>query len=151
MTSPRARAAFTGFAALGLLALAGCAVDTASADPTSGSGTSSGASSGATSGGSSSAFTDGTYTVDAGYQAPSGTESITVELTIADDTVAAVTVTGHATDREAREFQERFTTAIADEIVGQDISSLSVTRVAGASLTSTGFNTALDEIRSQAA
>ena len=144
---PAARVLATGFASLGLLALAGCAVESATADPstdTSGSTSPSPDS-------SSSTYADGTYTAEASYQAPSGTETVTVELTIADDTVTAVTVSQDSNDREAREFQERFASGIAAQVVGKDVSSLSVSRVSGSSLTSGGFNAAVEQIRSQAA
>jgi uncharacterized protein with FMN-binding domain len=130
-----------------LLALAGCAVDSANADTsTDTSGTAS-----ASPDSSSGTYADGTYTADASYQAPSGTETVTVELTITDDTVTAVTVSQDSSDREAREFQERFASGIAAQVVGKDVSSLSVSRVSGSSLTSGGFNAAVEEIRSQAA
>ncbi|MEO5920080.1 MAG: hypothetical protein ABIQ01_02945 [Pseudolysinimonas sp.] len=145
MTSRSRRPLALGFAALGMLSLAGCAVQTAVA------GTAGDNSTGAPDSAATSGYADGTYTVEAGYQAPSGDESIVVELTLVDDTVTAVTVSGDATDHEAREWQGRFASAISGEIVGKDISALSVSRVAGASLTANGFNSALDEIRSQAA
>jgi hypothetical protein len=147
MIAPRTRALTVGFAALGMLSLAGCADLTAAADD---SATASGSDSSATPD-SSSSYADGTYTVEASYQAPSGVESIAVELTLAGDTVTAVSAAGDASDHEAREYQERFASAISAEVVGQDIANLSVTRVAGASLTSNGFNTALEEIRAEAA
>ena len=128
-----------GAASLGLLALAGCAVGSATADNSPPSGDT-----------ASTGYTDGTYTVDAGYQAPSGRESIQVTLTVAGDAVTAVTVTGDATDREAREYQNRFASAIGSEAVGRNLSGLTVSRVAGASLTSNAFDAALDDIRSQA-
>jgi uncharacterized protein with FMN-binding domain len=144
----RTRLAAASFASLGLLSIAGCAVESATADSsmTSGSDASQGSSDT-----SSAEYTDGTYTAQASYQTPSGTESISVELTIAGDTVTAVTVSGSATDHESAEFQSRFASGISKEVVGKDLSSLSVSRVSGSSLTSNGFNAALDDIRSQAA
>lgn len=147
MTTRPATPLALGFAALGMLSLAGCAVNSATAGTSNGTGTNSSNSSSAPAG---SVYADGTYTTEASYQAPSGMESITVQLTVADDAVTAVTVTGDATDREAREFQSRFASAISSEVVGADLSTLTVTRVAGSSLTSNGFNAAVDDIRSQA-
>lgn len=142
--TPRAQPPLAlGFAALGLLSLTGCAVGSATAGPSTRTETSSPSA-------PDSVFADGTYTSEASYQAPSGIESITVQLTVADDAVTAVTATGNAVDHEAREFQSRFEDAISSEVVGADLSTLSVTRVAGSSLTSNGFNAALDDIRSQA-
>ncbi|MEO8262969.1 MAG: hypothetical protein ABI566_10415 [Pseudolysinimonas sp.] len=149
MTSRPVTPIALGFAALGMISLAGCAPGSAIADPTSGSGSTTSSTPSAPA--RTSAFLDGTYTADGSYQAPSGIESITVELTVVDDVVTAVSTSGHATDHEAQEFQTLFSSAISSEAVGADLATLSVTRVAGSSLTSNGFNSALDDIRSQAA
>jgi uncharacterized protein with FMN-binding domain len=103
-------------------------------------------------GGSGVSYADGSYSADGDYVAPSGPESITVELTIEDDAVTAVTVTPHAEEgtRESS-FQTQFADNIADEVVGVDIDELEVSRVAGSSLTSTGFNAAIEEIKQRAA
>jgi uncharacterized protein with FMN-binding domain len=132
---PRTRALSIGIASLGLLALAGCAAESSVA---------------ATAAVDGATYADGTYTAEGSYQAPSGTESVTVELTVADNVVTAVTAIGDATDREAQEYQQRFSSGISAEVVGKDLATLSVSRVAGSSLTSAGFDSALDDIRSQA-
>jgi uncharacterized protein with FMN-binding domain len=100
---------------------------------------------------SASGYTDGSYTADGSYQAPSGTETITVTLTLSDDAVTAVAVKGHATDPEAVEFQEKFASGIQAAVVGKKVDEINVSRVAGSSLTSSGFNTALASIKSDAA
>jgi uncharacterized protein with FMN-binding domain len=103
------------------------------------------------SGGADVAYTDGSYSADGDYVAPSEQESISVDLTLEGDTVTEVTVTPHAQSgtREA-EFQAQFADNIAAEVVGKDIDRLDVSRVAGSSLTSNGFNAALAEIKQQA-
>jgi uncharacterized protein with FMN-binding domain len=103
-----------------------------------------------TSGSDTSGFADGTYTADGGYVAPSGPETVTVTVTLADGVVTAVEVVGHASDPQAKSHQADFAGGIAAEVVGKSIEGLSVDRVAGSSLTGAGFNTALDEIRSEA-
>lgn len=97
-------------------------------------------------------YADGSYRADGDYVAPSGPESITVELSIENNSVTAVTVTPHA-DGGTRQssFQTQFADNIAAEVVGVDIDELDVSRVAGSSLTSTGFNAAIEEIKQQAA
>ncbi len=95
-------------------------------------------------------YADGTYTADGSYQAPSGTESITVELTLADDTITDITVTPHASDPTAKGMQANFAGGIADQVVGQDIDQLNVTRVSGSSLTSGGFKIAIAAIKEDA-
>lgn len=95
-------------------------------------------------------YTDGTYTADGSYQAPSGTESITVELTLTDDKITDITVTPHATNPTAKGMQTNFAGGIADQVIGQDIDQLNVTRVSGSSLTSGGFKIAIAAIKEDA-
>jgi uncharacterized protein with FMN-binding domain len=95
-------------------------------------------------------YKDGSYTADGSYQAPSGTESITVELTLADDKITEITVTPHATDPTAKGHQAEFVGGIADQTVGKDIDTLNVTKVSGSSLTSGGFKIAIAAIKEQA-
>lgn len=128
-----------GAAGLGLLALAGCAATTAD-----------GGGDGSAGGDTSATYADGTYTATGTYTAPSGKEEVGVELTLEGDTVTAVTVTPTATDRQAAGFQQQFADGIAAEVVGKDIDSLNVSRVAGSSLTSGGFNSAVDTIKAEA-
>jgi len=96
-------------------------------------------------------YRDGDYSADGTYSAPSGTETISVDLTLENDHVMAVTVTPHATEGNQEKFQTRFAGGIAAEVLGKDIDELSVTRVAGSSLTSSGFNEALQAIKAGAA
>ena len=139
MTRPT-RALAVGFAGLGLMsALAGCATGAADA---AGGGTSSG--------GISGPFKDGAYSADGSYLSPAGEQTVTVALTLANDKIAAITVTPHATDPTAKEYQAMFVQGIAALSVGKDISLLSVTHVAGSSLTSGGFRKAIEAIETDA-
>jgi uncharacterized protein with FMN-binding domain len=136
------RAAALTFTALGLMgALAACSP--------AGGGTDGGANGGGTSN-TDASYTDGSYTADGSYQAPSGTESITVEVTLADDKITDITVTPHATDPTAKGHQAEFVGGIAEQTVGKDIDTLNVTRVSGSSLTSGGFKIAIAAIKEQA-
>jgi hypothetical protein len=150
MTSnSRTRGLTAGLASLALLSLTGCAVSGAASGAEDASNGSLGGTSGS-SGSNSASYADGTYTVEAGYRAPSGQESIQVTLTIADGSVTDVASSAGSADREAAQFQRRFASAIRDEVLGRDLATLSVSRVAGASLTAHAFDAALDQIRSQA-
>lgn len=147
--SPRtARPLVLSLAGLGLVgALAGCAAP-------AGTGTDGGAGSGSTDGGGTTTngdYTDGTYTAEGSYQAPSGTESVTVELTLADNIVTELTVTGDATGGTQKSYQDKFVSGINAEVVGKDIDEVNVSRVAGSSLTSGGFNAAIATIKADAA
>ncbi len=143
-----------GFATLGIagaLALAGCsapgAATTEPNDTDAGASTAPG--SGAASGGG--AYADGTYTAEGSYATPESVETIEVTVTLADDVITDVEVTGDPQKSESEEYQGRFIGGIADVVVGQDIDEISVSRVAGSSLTSGGFNQAIEAIKAQAA
>lgn len=147
---------------IGIVALAGCATD-ASAETTdtstsassSATDTSTDSSASATDSStdttSTSTYTDGTYTADGTYIDGGGTsETISVTITLEDDIVTAVEVTGDAASPQSQQYQSAFIGGIADVVVGEDIDTLSVSRVAGSSLTSGGFNDALETIKSEA-
>ena len=95
-------------------------------------------------------YRDGDYTADGTYSAPSGTETISVDLTLENDVVTFVTVTPHATEGNQKKFQTQFAGGISEAVLGKDIDELSVSRVAGSSLTSSGFNDALEAIKAEA-
>ncbi len=149
-----------GVAAVGIagaLALAGCTAsdttaetdtDTTTPEPAASTAPDSGASGDSTGDG---AYADGTYTAEGSYATPESVETITVTVTLADDVVTAVEVTGDPQKSESEQYQGQFIGGIADVVVGQDIDTLSVSRVAGSSLTSGGFNQAIDAIKSEAA
>ncbi len=142
----------------GIVTLAGCAGGTAtevastpdsSAAASSAPSTSSTGSAGA--GASTGAYADGTYTATGQYATPESVETIEVTITLADDVITAVEVTGDPQARESQEYQSRFIGGISDEVVGKNIDDISVSRVAGSSLTSGGFNEAVDVIKTDAA
>lgn len=97
------------------------------------------------------AYKDGSYTAEGTYQTPEGPETITVTLTVASDAVTDVTVTGEPTRRESKQYQGQFIGGIKDAVVGKSLDDVKVDRVAGSSLTSGGFNAAVEEIRTDAA
>jgi uncharacterized protein with FMN-binding domain len=98
----------------------------------------------------SAAYTDGSYAASGNYQSPNGNESIIVELTLAGDIVTEVTVQTNANNPTTERFQGLFAGGIAAEVVGKDIDTLDVTRVAGSSLTSGGFRQAIETIKADA-
>ena len=95
-------------------------------------------------------YKDGTYTQTASYQAPSGTEKVDVTITLAGNVITAVTVVGHATDPEAKTYQKEFAAGVGAVAVGKKIADIKVDKVGGSSLTSGGFNTAVEAIRAGA-
>jgi uncharacterized protein with FMN-binding domain len=151
--APRStRAALLSLAGLGLIgALAGCSGNAVAEGNDTGTDSGSGSSTGSGSSSGGGTYADGTYEAEGGYTSPGGQEDIGVSITLEDDVVTAVTVTPHATSGNAKQFQTQFAGAIAGEVVGKDIDSLDVSRVAGSSLTSGGFNDALEAIKADAA
>lgn len=97
-----------------------------------------------------SSYVDGDYSAEGSYQSPGGSETIGVSITIEDDVVTAVTVTPEADRSDSIKYQTAFASGIADEVVGKAIDELSVSVVAGSSLTSEGFNAALESIKADA-
>lgn len=151
----RTTAALLGVA--GAFALAGCATDTAatttesdatSAPQSTATSTPAASSDAATSSGS---YADGTYTAEGTYQTPESVETISVTVTLEGDVITDVEVTGDPQARESQQYQSQFIGGISAEVVGEDIDDISVDRVAGSSLTSSGFNQAIEEIKSEAA
>lgn len=136
--------ALTGVSFVGILA--GCSSTSGSASDSAGSGgtKSSGSS-------SSSGYKDGTYTEQGTYSSPGGKEVISVELTIAKDAVSDVTVKTVTADPTATQYEAKFISGIHAAVVGKKIDDLNVTKVAGSSLTSQGFDDALSKIKTDAA
>lgn len=149
-TSVRKGAAIAGVA--GLLVLAGCSGTADAEDTSTGGSTSTDSSTDTSTGSASSAeYADGTYTADGSYQTPETVEEISVTLTIADGLVSEVEVTGDPQARESEQYQSQFIDGISDEVVGKSLDEIDVSKVAGSSLTSGGFNKAVDAIKEQAA
>ncbi|WP_382309622.1 hypothetical protein [Herbiconiux sp. UC225_62] len=144
-------------------ALAGCATDTnassadaetvapstsAASTPSASSSAGSTADAGTSSG--SSTYADGTYDAKGNYISPNGKEEVDVSVTLAGDVITAVTVTPEATNPTAIQYQTQFADGIAAVVVGKDIDEIDVSRVAGSSLTSGGFNEAIEAIKADA-
>jgi uncharacterized protein with FMN-binding domain len=99
---------------------------------------------------SSSQYKNGSYTADGSYQTPGGRESIGVTVTLTNGTITAASVEQKGERGESKEFQSRFASGFESQVIGKNIDEVSLTRVAGSSLTPNGFNNALDAIKDQA-
>ncbi|MDQ1076436.1 MULTISPECIES: hypothetical protein [Microbacterium] len=98
----------------------------------------------------SSTYKDGTYEATGQYATPESVETVDVTLTLAGDTITDVTVTGDPQAAESKRYQSEFIGGIKDEVVGKKLDEISVSKVAGSSLTSGGFNKAVDTIKTEA-
>lgn len=154
-TAPASRTVRAGAAlsaAAGIALLAGCAATASDAEePATGADQEATGSGSTSSGSASGSYADGTYTADGAYATPESVETITVTVTLEGDVITDVEVTGDPQKSESEEYQGRFIGGIADVVVGQDIDDIQVSRVAGSSLTSGGFNEAIEAIKSEAA
>ena len=158
----------TAAAGLALLGTAGCgsagtAQDTApdeatgASTPAASSGT---APSGTASSGTASSaaaaiggeYQDGEYTAKGSYIPPSNTkEEVTVSLTLSDGVVTGLEVSTSGNHPTSKRYQAEFTGGVQQEVVGKPLDEVKVDKIASSSLTSSGFNKALDEIKSEAA
>lgn len=135
----------------GIVTLAGCSGGTTDAAAPAESAPAPAASAAPNAGsGSTGTYADGTYEARGQYATPESVETIDVTLTLAGDTVTAVEVTGDPQAAESKRYQSEFIGGIQDEVVGKKLDEISVSKVAGSSLTSGGFNDAVGAIKSEA-
>ncbi|SMQ62935.1 FMN-binding protein [Agreia sp. VKM Ac-1783] len=155
MITRHQKTAVTALAGLSLLGVVtGCstgadASDAASTPAASSKSTSDAAPSTSAPAGSSE-YKDGEYKAEGEYTSPGGKETVGVSLTLAGDKVTAVTVTPESTNPNGKKYQGEFADGIAAEVVGKSLNELKVSKVAGSSLTSGGFNDAVDKIKADA-
>ena len=95
-------------------------------------------------------YKNGTYSVTSSYDSPAGMEDIGVSLTIKNDIVTGATFTPMANDRRSSMYQNSFASSFKSYVVGKSIDSVNLDVVSGASLTSAGFNAALEQIKTKA-
>jgi uncharacterized protein with FMN-binding domain len=145
------KAILAATAASTLLLTAACGSDSSSEPASGASSASSEPASGDTGTSESSGeYTAGTYEASGSYSNPGGTSEVDVSITLGDGGVIDdVTVTPKASGT-SKQYQDKFAGGIADEIVGKNIDDIDVTKVAGSSLTSGGFNQAVEQIKSEA-
>ena len=117
---------------------------------TSNSGTSSSASSEASSAASAATYKDGTYSATISYSVPHGTNSLVAKVTVANNKVTDLSVDNDYADNESGMYIDSFESAIKSAVVGQDIGTLSLSRIGGATLTTQAFDDALTTIRNDA-
>lgn len=96
-------------------------------------------------------YKDGTYTATDSYQTPESVESIAVTLSLKNGIVTDSSILTSSHARESGRYQSSFAGSYKQYVIGKSIKNLSLSRVSGSSLTSSGFNAALAQIRNQAA
>ncbi|MDT0167566.1 hypothetical protein [Pseudarthrobacter sp. BRE9] len=142
---------FAGIAGLSLAGtVAGCAPSTADSTPGAAGNPATPSAGSSALAGSGGGYKDGTFSADGNYVSPNGTETVGVQLTLAAGKVTDVQITQHPSNPNTRKFQGQFAGGIAAQVVGKNIDELNVSKVAGSSLTSGGFNQAVDKIKAEA-
>lgn len=101
--------------------------------------------------GTNDAYKDGTYAATGEYTSPGGQESIDVKVTLADEKITDVTVAPHPASGTSVQYQTEFADNFKPMVVGKSIDEVTLSRVAGSSLTSRGFNDAINQIKADAA
>ncbi len=99
---------------------------------------------------SAAAVTDGDYDAEGSYSNPGGQSEVRVDLTLTDGKIADIKVTPGASNGTSRGYQQKFASGIAGEVVGKSLDELDVSKVSGSSLTSQGFNQAIEQIKADA-
>jgi uncharacterized protein with FMN-binding domain len=144
MMSPFRTAAALAGLSFTAFALAGCS-GTATADGSGSTGPSS-----ASGGSASGPFKDGTYTALGKYTSPGGPSAVDVKVTLKSDAVTAIKVTPKAENPTAQGYEGKFASGVGTKVIGKKLSELNVTKVSGSSLTSQGFDRAIEAIAKQA-
>lgn len=95
-------------------------------------------------------YKSGSYSATGSYQSPGGTEQVAVSVTLDGNTITAATVTPKAASPTSVQYQGEFVDGFKALVIGKDIDQVELSKVSGSSLTSRGFNDALEQIKDQA-
>lgn len=96
-------------------------------------------------------YDDGTYTKEATYFTPETEESILVTISLKDDVVTGVVVTGKTLNETVKKFQGLFISGINAVVVGKKLDEIGgLGAVNGSSLTPNGFNSAIVLLKAEA-
>lgn len=95
-------------------------------------------------------YADGTYDAAGFYSTPGGTDSIVLTVELENGVIVDTELEQRPTSGNAEQFQGQFASGYEELVVGKDINDVRLSRVAGSSLTSNGFNNALDKIKEEA-
>ena len=94
-------------------------------------------------------YKDGNYTATGNFDTAGGSDTITVSLTLKGEVITDVSTKTSATDADSLEYDGQFNNNIKSAVVGKKINELTLSRVAGSSLTTEGFNGAIAQIERQ--
>ena len=95
-------------------------------------------------------YKNGTYAVIGEYKSPAGPEEIDVTIILEDAIIRDVTVVAKATNPVSVKRQGAFVEGYKTLVIGKNIDEVELSKVAGSSLTSQGFNDAIEKVKMQA-
>lgn len=95
-------------------------------------------------------FKDGTYTAEGDYMTHVGQEHIKVTVTLKKNIITSADVISEASDPMSKHYQASFISGYKPLVVGKDITTVHLGKVAMSSLTPGGFNSALQTIEQKA-
>ncbi|MFT4044704.1 MAG: FMN-binding protein [Gordonia sp. (in: high G+C Gram-positive bacteria)] len=95
-------------------------------------------------------YRDGKYSATGHYRSPGGPQQLGVTVTLSNSVITALSVDTSKTRGTSKQFQGKFAGGIDALVVGKNIDHLNVHKVAGSSLTSNGFNDAIEQIKNKA-
>ncbi len=98
----------------------------------------------------STTYKNGTYSAAQSYRVPGGTNRTNLTITVKNDVITNLDNTNTYDDQKSAFYIEEFEDAIQSEVVDIDISSISLNRVGGASLTTAAFSEALQTALNEA-
>lgn len=96
------------------------------------------------------AFKDGIYSAEGDYVTHVGPKHIKVTITLKSNIITDADVKSEADDPMSVQYQDSFISGYKQYVVGKDITTVHLTKVARSSLTPNGFNSALKLIEDQA-
>lgn len=95
-------------------------------------------------------YKDGNYTAKGDYYTPGGRGTIALNITIKANLITDVSIKMGEAGGVSIQYQDAFNAAYKVSVVSKNVNNVSLSRVAGASLTTDGFNTVLEQIKSDA-
>ena len=97
-----------------------------------------------------SAYKNGEFTAIGEYTTPGGQEQVGVTLTLENGIVIEIELEQMGVAPTSKKMQADFAENFKPLVVGKPIDEVQLSKVSGSSLTSGGFNNALDQIRAEA-
>ncbi|MBP9828200.1 calcium-binding protein [Patescibacteria group bacterium] len=95
-------------------------------------------------------YKDGTYSATGDYISPGGPETVGITLTLENGIITAASAEVQATLPASVNWQTQFSNGLSAAVVGKSLDEVKLDKVSGSSLTPSGFNEAVAEIKTEA-